>query len=115
MAPSPVTLHAVPKLSMVMYNAIITACCSGVNPKMDCKTPKAAMIAPPGTPGAATFITPSIKMKPVNWPMAREPPCMIINATAQAVIFIALPERWIVAHKGTTKPAMPSLTALRLT
>ena len=67
-------------------------------------------MAPPGTPGAATIITPSMRMKPVNRPMLMLPPCMISNATAQAVIFIALPDRWIVAHRGTTKPAMPSLT-----
>ena len=66
MAPSPVTLHAVPKLSIVIYRAIIKACCSALKPNTDCKTPSAAMMAPPGTPGAATIMIPSMRINPVN-------------------------------------------------
>ena len=35
---------------------------------------------------------------------------MSISATAHEVIFIALPDRWMVAHKGTTKPATRGFT-----
>lgn len=32
--------------------------------------------------------------------------CIIIRAKAQATIFMVLPERWMVAQRGMTKPAM---------
>ena len=51
MAPSPVTLQAVPKLSMAMYSAIINACASSSKPRMLDRGARAAMMAPPGTPG----------------------------------------------------------------
>ena len=59
MAPSPVTLQAVPKLSIAMYSAIISACADSSKPSIDCRIPSAAMMAPPGTPGAATIVIPS--------------------------------------------------------
>ena len=62
-APSPVTLQAVPKLSIAMYNAIINACSSWLNPKILDRGAKAAIIAPPGTPGAATIIIESMRIK----------------------------------------------------
>lgn len=62
-APSPVTLQAVPKLSWAMYRAIIKPHMVSSKPSMDCRIPRAAMTAPPGTPGAATMVTPSIRMK----------------------------------------------------
>ena len=37
-------------------------------------------------------------------------PCIIISASAHATIFIVLPERWIVAHRGMTNPAVSSFT-----
>ena len=89
------------------YNAIISACCSASKPKMECITPSAAMMAPPGTPGAATIITPSMSMNPVNMPTSKGISVMSINATEHATILRQLPERWMVAHNGTTKPAMP--------
>lgn len=63
-APSPVTLHAVPKESIAIYRAIIKAWSCCVNPKMLLKTPNAAIMAPPGTPGAATIVIPNMKMNP---------------------------------------------------
>ena len=68
------------------------------------------MMAPPGTPGAATIMTPSIIMKPRNIQKSNGIPFIIINATAQAVILRQLPERWIVAQRGTVNPAISSLT-----
>ena len=109
-APSPVTLVAVPKLSIAIYSAIIKATAVSSKPKMDCNTPIAAIIAPPGTPGAATIVMPSMKMKPTIVSIGISKPVIIEIANAQAVIFIALPERWIVAHSGMTNPAIDSST-----
>ena len=53
----------------------------------------AAMIAPPGTPGAATIVIPSIKINPANRGKSNGIPCIIINASAQATIFRVLPDR----------------------
>ena len=72
--------------------------------------PKAAMMAPPGTPGAATIVMPSMRMKPLNAAGSSGWPDMRRMAIAQAVIFIVLPERWIVAQRGTVKTAMLSRT-----
>ena len=74
--------------------------------------PSAAMMAPPGTPGAATIMIPSIRMKPRNIPKSKGMPCISISATAQATIFSVLPDRWMVAQSGTLKPAISSLTPL---
>ena len=57
-------------------------------------------------------ITPNISTKPRNVPNSTGMPCINIKATAQAVIFMALPDKWIVAHSGTTNPATPSRTPL---
>ena len=65
-APSPVTLHAVPKLSIAMYKAIINALSASVKPSMLDSMPREAIIEPPGTPGDATIVTPSIAMNPIN-------------------------------------------------
>ena len=64
MAPSPVTFVAVPKESMAMYVAIMSATAVSSKPSMLWRTPTAAMIAPPGTPGAATIVIPSMRMNP---------------------------------------------------
>ena len=65
-APSPVILHAVPKQSMAMYSAIIKALSASVKPSILDRSPKDAMIAPPGTPGAATIVTPSMATNPAK-------------------------------------------------
>ena len=105
-APSPVTLQAVPKLSIAMYSAIISACADSSKPSMDCRMPSDAMMAPPGTPGAATIVMPSMKMKPANREKSWGMPCIIISARAHATIFNVLPDKWIVAQSGMTNPAM---------
>ena len=63
------------------------------------------MIAPPGTPGAATMTTPSIITKWRNVPKPCAVPFMRQIVSAHAVIFMADPDRWIVAQSGTVKPA----------
>ena len=68
------------------------------------------MIAPPGTPGAATIVIPSIMMNPAIPAKVTGSPAMYMIAMAQAVIFIVLPERWMVAQRGTTKIAIVSRT-----
>ena len=37
-----------------------------VKPSIDERRPREAMMAPPGTPGAATMVMPSMAMKPMN-------------------------------------------------
>ena len=71
----------------------MSACIWASKPRIDCITPSAAIMAPPGTPGAATIITPSMRMNPVNIPRSKGMPVMSINATAHATIFRQLPER----------------------
>lgn len=68
------------------------------------------MIAPPGTPGAATIVTPNIIMNPAREVKVTGSPDIYMIAIAQAVIFIVLPARWIVAQRGMTKIAMFSRT-----
>ena len=99
MAPSPVTLQAVPKLSIAIYSAIMRAYAVS-------SMPNAAIIAPPGTPGAATIVMPSMSMNPLKSVVFTGMPLIIIIAIAHAVIFIVLPDRCMVAHKGITKVAM---------
>ena len=92
-APSPVTLHAVPKLSIAMYSAIIKACSFSPNPKMLLNGANAAIIAPPGTPGAATMKMASTKIKCKNNGKSWGIPSKRAMVNAQAVIFIAEPDR----------------------
>jgi len=72
--------------------------------------PKAAMIAPPGTPGAATIIIPNMKMNPPMTDRSIECPVIYNSAIEHATIFNVLPARWIVAHNGTVKTAIFSRT-----
>lgn len=105
-----VTLQAVPKLSIAIYSAIMRACAVSSNPSMPSSMPNAAIIAPPGTPGAATIVMPSMSMNPLKSVVFTGMPLIIIIAIAHAVIFIVLPDRCMVAHKGITKVAMFLLT-----
>lgn len=109
-APSPVTLQAVPNESIAIYNAIIRALLSASNPSIDDSGASAAMIAPPGTPGAATMTIPSIVMKCRNVRKSKLISLIRHIVMAQHVIFIAEPDIWIVAHSGTENPATPSDT-----
>lgn len=92
----------------------MSACCSSLKPRIDARGARAAMMAPPGTPGAATIMMPSMRMKlmkvRVSWPM----PSMRQMASAHEVIFIIDPDMWMVAQRGTVNPAMLSLTPLRM-
>ena len=80
---------------------------------MDWRSPRDAIMAPPGTPGAATIVIPSIMMNPMNIPKSYGMPCMIMSARAHAVILRVLPDMWIVEQRGITKPATSSETPLR--
>ena len=81
---------------------------------MELRGASAAMMAPPGTPGAATIIIPSISMNSRNSGNECGIPFIRQTARAQQVIFIALPDRWMVAQRGTVNPATPSLTPLAM-
>ena len=67
-------------------------------------------MAPPGTPGAATMVIPSMRMNSVKSPMSWGPPVMRMRARAQETIFSVLPERCIVAQRGITKELTSSET-----
>ena len=99
-----------PKLSIAIYNAIINPCAVSSKPSMDCNNPNAAIIAPPGTPGAATIAIPSIKIKPAIIPKEIGIPDISMIAIAQATIFMVLPERCIVAQSGITNAANSRFT-----
>ena len=64
------------------------------------------MIAPPGTPGAATMVIPNIRIKPAKEVKVMGSPDISKIAMAQATIFIVLPARWMVAQSGITKMAI---------
>lgn len=68
------------------------------------------MTAPPGTPGAATMQMASTKMKLRKRGRLHGIPLMRQMVSAQQVIFIIDPERWMVAQSGMVNPAMPSVT-----
>ena len=104
-APSPVILQAVPKESIAIYSAIIKAQSASLKPSIDDNKPSDAMMAPPGTPGAAMMVIASMPMKPANIPISKGMSRKSISAMAQHTIFIVEPDMWIVAHKGTTNPA----------
>ena len=62
-------------------------------PSMDCRIPRAAMTAPPGTPGAATMVTPSIRMKGNILPKLMDWLVITITAIAQLVRVMVEPDR----------------------
>ena len=72
----------------------------------------AAMMAPPGTPGPATIMMPNMRRKWRKSNGSWGKPSIRHIVRAQAAIFMAEPDMWMVAQSGTTKPAMPSLTPL---
>ena len=79
-------------------------------------TPSAAITAPPGAPGAAIMVRPSMIRKGTTSPrlaMARSW-LIIITAVAQVTMVMVEPDRWMVAHSGTLKSATSSLTPLAL-
>src|SRR5699024_7453807 len=107
-APSPVTLVAVPKLSCATYKAIMKATAASLKPRLVISTPLAAIIAPPGTPGAAIITTPSSK---ITTSISQRPGIsytgsIVITAIEQLSIVIVEPDKWVVAHKGITKSAI---------
>ena len=110
MSPATVTFVAVPKLSIAIYKVIIHPCAVSSKPSMDCNNPSAAIIAPPGTPGAATIAIPSIKIKPAIIPKEIGILDISMIAMAHATIFIVLPERCIVAQSGITNAASSRFT-----
>ena len=62
-------------------------------PSMDCNRPIAVITPPPGTPGAATIITPSTRIMGIRLPKSGCWPVMNSTATEQEVMVIMEPER----------------------
>lgn len=108
--PSPETLQAVPNPSCATCNAIISDNIELSKPKIDCKIPDAANIAPQGTPGAATIIIPKIIINGIIADNSIGFPLTSITATEHAVIDITLPDKCIVEHNGNTKSAISDST-----
>src|SRR5699024_9712789 len=106
-------LVAVPKLSCVVYRAIIKPKAVSSKPSTLPKMPSAAITAPPGTPGAAIITTPSNKMNCNIIPKdgIAIPFVNMTTAMAQVVNVMVLPDKWMVAHKGTAESDIPSLTS----
>ena len=89
---------------------MIKAVIGSVNPSIDWRIPSAAITAPPGTPGAATIVTPSMR---INGNMCWNPisdPLSIRIDNEQDVSVIVEPDKWIVAQRGITKSAIPLFT-----
>ena len=91
-APSPVILQAVPNESIEIYKAIIRALSASLNPSIELNSPNDAIMAPPGTPGAAIMVMASIATKPANIPALYGIPCNIISARAHDTIFNVDPD-----------------------
>ena len=53
-------------------------------------------------------------MNPITVTKSYDICCIIMSAMAQATIFITLPDMWIVAQRGMTKPAMLLFTPLAI-
>ena len=117
MVASPVTLVAVPKESCARYRAIMSAIIDSLKPSIDSSSPIAVITPPPGTPGAATIIMPSISTTGVTEAKLGFCPVMYSTATAHEVMVIIDPDRWMVAHNGiaksTTRDAIPAFLAER--
>lgn len=62
-APSPATFTAVPIESRAMLSVIMSAIMGSENPNIDWMRPAAAMMTPPGMPGAASTVMEKIMMK----------------------------------------------------
>src|SRR5699024_231565 len=97
-----------------MYKPIINPKAVSSNPSIVLKSPNAAITAPPGTPGAAIIMTPSIRINGIIIPNVGSDKSFdkTITATEQRTSVIVLPDKWIVAHNGTAESATPSLTSL---
>ena len=87
---------------------------ASLKPSSEVSSPSDAIIAPPGTPGAATMVMASMAMKPANIMASKGMPFTSIIATAQHTIFSVEPDMCMVAHSGTTKPAVSRLTPMRI-
>ena len=88
----------------------MSATWASLKPSMELSRPVAAMMAPPGTPGAATIVMPSMKMKPTHCRELTVRPWVRTMANAKEKIFEVEPARWIVAHSGIVKDATASDT-----
>lgn len=65
--------------------------------------PSAAMTPPPGTPGAATMVMPSMKIYGVKRERLTSIPMAIMIPIVPRTRQIVSPARWMVAHKGMQK------------
>ena len=88
----------------------MSACWSASKPRMLDSGASAAMMLPPGTPGAATITMPSMRMKCRKRPKSQGMPCSRQMVRAQATIFMVEPDMWMVAQSGMQKPATSSET-----
>ena len=72
--------------------------------------PRAAITAPPGTPGAATIVIPRSRINLIINPHPGNTPlCIKKTAVEHDTRVIVLPDKWIVAHKGIAKLTTSSL------
>src|SRR5699024_7318981 len=93
-----------------MYKPIIKPRDVSSKPSIVLKSPKAAITAPPGTPGAAIIMTPSSKINGSIVPNVGKDKSFdkTITATEQSTRVIVLPDKRTVAHSGT--PESPTLS-----
>ena len=81
-------------------------------PRIEESSPREAIMAPPGTPGAAMMVMPSIAIKPANMPKSYGMPWSIIRARAHDTILSVEPDMCMVAQRGTVNPAMSRSTPI---
>ena len=106
-APSPVTLHAVPKLSCKAKMAIKSAVPIASKPSTLITMPKEAITVPPGTPGAPTANTPNKNENKIIIPIEGTEPYSICEMViAKKVSVNTEPHKCVVAPSGIAKSTM---------
>lgn len=76
-----------------MYRAIIKDVSVVLKPSIDSRRPSAAMTAPPGTPGAATIVIPSMRINGNMTEKDVDMPFSIMTAIEQETRVMVLPDR----------------------
>ena len=108
---SPEMLHAVSKLSWDRWREMISCCMESLNPSRDVIKPSADMTPPPGTPGAANIVTPSIKIN--GRYMEREGAIPFASRIPMEPMTrqMVSPAKWMVAPRGMTNSEISFVTS----
>ena len=91
---------------------MISCCIGSVKPSIEVIRPSADITPPPGTPGAATMVTPSMNTNGANMAKVGFMPLASMIPIEPSTRQMVSPLRLMVAHSGTTKSATSLLMLL---